>query len=136
MKRITAEWLRKAEADLGMAITLAAAKTPYHDGVCFHCQQAAEKFLKALLQELALPVPRTHELTDLQVLALPHHASLRSLRRGLDFLTRFAVDPRYPGFRANKSQARSALRWAKRMEEVCRGLLGLKRRRSGGKKPP
>ncbi len=72
MTKMTAEWVRKAEADAGMARTLAAAKTPFHDGVCFHSQQAAEKFEKALLQELGLPVPYTHELIDLLALLLPH----------------------------------------------------------------
>jgi HEPN domain-containing protein len=108
-----------------MAKTLAAAKTPYHDGICFHCQQAAEKFLKAVLQELRLPIARTHELIDLWATVVPHHPSLGSLRRGLDFLTRFAVNPRYPGFRASKKQAQAALRWEKRVGEACRALLGM-----------
>src|SRR5438105_241340 len=102
MKRMTAEWVRKAEADIGMAKLLAVSKTPFHDGVCFHSQQGAEKYLKALLQELSVAVPRTHELKDLLALLLPYYASLRATRRGLDFLTRFAVEPRYPGFRATK----------------------------------
>jgi HEPN domain-containing protein len=125
MKKMTAEWVRKAEADEGMAKTLAAAKTPFYDGICYHCQQAAEKFLKSLLQELSLEVPRTHELTDLMGLLLPHHPALHSHRRGFDFLTRFAVNPRYPGFRASKTQARSAMRWEKRVGDACRDLLGI-----------
>jgi HEPN domain-containing protein len=32
--------------------------------VCFHCQHAAEKYLKALLQEGGLVVPRTHDLVN------------------------------------------------------------------------
>jgi HEPN domain-containing protein len=83
-----------------------------------------------------MPVPRTHELTDLQSLLLPPQPELRSLRRGLDFLTRFAVDPRYPGFRAGKSQARAALRWAERVGDACRRLLSSKPRRSARKKSP
>jgi HEPN domain-containing protein len=108
-----------------MARTLAAAKTPFYDGICFHCQQAAEKFLKAILQESSLDVPWTHELTDLLNLLLPHNPTLRSLRRGLDFLTRFAVNPRYPGFRASKNQAQAAMRWEKRVGDACRVLLGI-----------
>ena len=125
MKKMTAEWVRKAEADEGMARALAAAGTPFYDGICYHCQQAAEKFLKAILQELSLKIPRTHELTDLMGLLLPHHSSLRSLRRGLDFLTRFAVNPRYPGFNASKKQAQAAMRWEKRVGDACRALLGI-----------
>lgn len=80
--------------------------------VCFHCQQCAEKYLEGLLEELSLAIPKTHDLDDLLALLLPHRSSLRSLRRGLIFLTDFAVDTRYPGNNGSKRQAASALRWA------------------------
>jgi uncharacterized protein len=63
------------------------SKVPVHDGVCFHCQQCAEKYLKALMEELGLPVPKTHDLDLLLRALLPHHPTLRSLRRGLLFLS-------------------------------------------------
>jgi len=97
-----------------------------HDGVCFHCQQCAEKYLKALLQELGIRVRRTHELLKLLGDLQLHHPSLRSLRRGLDFLTRFAVETRYPGDDATKRQAEAALRWAKRVRQAARLLLGIR----------
>jgi len=80
--------------------------------VCFHCQQAAEKYRKALLEELGLTVPKIHDLERLRTLFLPHHASLRPLRRGMLFLRRFSVDMRYPGEWASKWQAEAAFRWA------------------------
>jgi HEPN domain-containing protein len=100
----------KAEADHRLIVILARGRERFHDQICFHGQQSAEKYLKALLQELGLPVPRTHNLLTLHGLLLPHHSSLRPLRRGLDFLTRFAVGPRYPMFTATKRQAAAALR--------------------------
>ena len=99
--------------------------------MCFHCQQCAEKYLKALLEELGLPVPRTHILVALLPSLVPHHASLRSFRRALDFLTRYAVDTRYPGEAANKRQATSALRWASQVRTGARELLGIRERRRG-----
>ncbi len=45
MKRTTASWVRKAEEDIGGARDLAARKPPGRNLVCFHCQQAAEKYL-------------------------------------------------------------------------------------------
>src|SRR5205807_7934693 len=100
MKRRTAQWVRKAEDDLSSARTLVANRPPQRDVVCFHCQQSAEKYLKALLQEVGAVVPKTHDLEDLLDLVLPHDASLKSLRRGLRSLTTYAVDYRYPGRRA------------------------------------
>jgi HEPN domain-containing protein len=96
-----------------------------HDQRCFHCQQSAEKYLKALLEELGLSVAKTHELDDLLDRLLPHHLSLRSFRRGLSFLSQFAVGVRYPGDSASKRQAASALRWAGKVRHACRNLLGL-----------
>jgi HEPN domain-containing protein len=66
MKRETKEWIRKAEMDWESALDLSAAAfrshKVFHDTICFHCQQTAEKYLKALVQELGAVVPRTHDL--------------------------------------------------------------------------
>lgn len=104
--------------------------------MCFHCQQCAEKYLKALLEELALTIPKMHDLDHLLTLLLGHHSSLRSLRRGLIFLTDFAVDTRYPGNNASKRQATSALRWAGRVRTAARDLLGIRARRPRRGKSP
>src|SRR5215207_4663878 len=94
----------------------------------FTAKQAAEKYLKALLQEAGLPIPKTHSLLTLQTLLLPIHPGLKSLRRGLNFMTRFAVDFRYPGHSATKRQAQACVRWVDRVRKACRTLLGLKTR--------
>jgi HEPN domain-containing protein len=102
--------------------------------VCFHCQQCAEKYLKALLDELGLPVPMTHDLNRVLRLLVPHHPTLRSFRRGSDFLTHFAVDTRYPGENASRRQAEAALRWEDRVRTAARALLGIRPPRPRRKK--
>src|SRR5438067_13806741 len=125
MKRQTAQWVRKAEDDMAGARALAVSRPPQRDIVCFHCQQAAEKYLKALLQEAGAVVPKTHDLEDLLDLVLPHDASLKPLRRGLRSLTTYAVDYRYPGRRATTRQMQAALRNAERVRAEVRSRLGL-----------
>ena len=44
---------------------------------------AAEKYLKAMLEELGQHIPKTHALDDLLNLLLPWHGTLGSVRRGL-----------------------------------------------------
>jgi HEPN domain-containing protein len=122
---MTAEWVRKAEADYRLAEKLARGTEPFHDQLCFLCEQAVEKFLKGLLEELGLPVPRTHILRDLLTPLLPNHPVLRTYQRGLKFLTRFAVGTRYPGDNATKRQAKSAMRYARRVRREVRSLLGI-----------
>jgi HEPN domain-containing protein len=105
-----------------------------YDLVCFCCQQTAEKYFKALMEEQGLAVPRTHDLEDLLNLLVASHSGLMSLRRGCQFLIQFAVDARYPGFDAKRRQAEAALRWAERVRDTCRSLLGFRPRRPRRKK--
>ncbi|MFL5339770.1 MAG: HEPN domain-containing protein [Gemmataceae bacterium] len=126
MKRMTREWVRKAEDDFRLASLVAGQSGQFHDQICFHCQQSAEKYLKAVLEERGQAVPRTHSLDELLTQLLPYYPALGRHRRGLRFLTGFAVDPRYPLLRTTKRQARSALRWAGRVRDECRGLLRLR----------
>ncbi len=105
---------------------LAQGKTPYPDGVGFHCQQGAEKYLKANLQNMGLPVPRTHDLKELLNLLLPHDATLASLLSLLTSLNRYAVEYRYPGRSATIRQARAALRRMEVVRQELRTRLGLR----------
>jgi hypothetical protein len=57
---------------------------------------------------------------------LLHHPALASLRRGMAFLSRFAVDTRYPGDTASKREAEAAQRWAAKVRDACRSILGLR----------
>jgi len=125
MKRATREWVGKAEDDYRVASFIARGRERFYDQLCFHCQQSAEKYLKALLEELGMSIEKTHELENLLDQLLPHHPSLRPLRRGLKFLTNFSVNVRYPGDNATGRQAKAALRWAGKVRDACRALLKL-----------
>ncbi|MBM4071479.1 MAG: HEPN domain-containing protein [Planctomycetes bacterium] len=135
MKKLTGDWVRKAEVDLRVSKTLARSRPPAHDVVCYHCQQCAEKYLKAILVELGMHVPRTHNLEDLLGLLRPRLPQLTALARGLIFLSRFAVHGRYPGFSARLTQARAARRWATKVRIEARTLLRLPLVRPRRKKP-
>jgi HEPN domain-containing protein len=116
-----------------VAKKIARGSDPHHDEVCFHSQQCAEKYLKALLEELGQTVPRTHVLENLISMLVGYHQELGPLAMGAKFLTRFAVATRYPGENATKRQVTSALRWAERLRKAARAILNLPPRR---KKPP
>jgi len=95
------------------------------DEICFHCQQASEKYFKALLAEHGLPIQKTHDLTVLLMQLLPAEPTLRSLQRGLKGLSRYAVEFRYPGSNTSRAQARAAWRRALRIRARIRERLGL-----------
>ena len=96
MKKTTREWVKKAEEDYLIAKQGSRSKVPLHDGVCFHCQQCAEKYLKGLLEELGLAVRKTHNRSAAQrpCAALSHTAVLAA-RIGLSF--DFCRAPALPG---------------------------------------
>jgi HEPN domain-containing protein len=107
MNALTREWIEKAEGDFATAgREIRARRQPNYDAACFHAQQAAEKYLKALLQESGAPIPRTHNLLDLLEQCLPYDETLELYRDLLVVLDRYAVLYRYPGESADKEEAR------------------------------
>jgi HEPN domain-containing protein len=125
MKRVTQEWVEKAEGDYGVARRELGAAQPVFDAVCFHGQQCAEKYLKALLQERGVAFPRSHDLLLLSSLAGSHLSPPGLQQPDLKLLTSFAVDLRYPGATASRSDAEAALRIAADVRAAVRTALGL-----------
>lgn len=80
MKKAVLQWVRKAEADHRLAEIINRGSDPLYDLLCFHCQQSAEKYLKALLEDLGQLVPRTHDLDDLLDILLPFHPTASAHR--------------------------------------------------------
>ena len=126
MKPITREWVDKAEGDFAIANREVEIKTnPNYDAVCFHCQQCAEKYLKARLQEADVYFGKTHDLSALLDLLLTIEPTWNALRSDLQTLTAFAVSYRYPGDSADETEAREAVAKCKNVRDVVRKSLGL-----------
>ena len=127
MKDITKEWVFKAEEDFYSAdLLLHAGETPISDTACFHCQQCAEKYLKAYLQEQDVEFERSHELLPLLLLCASQDAGFRAIKRESEMLNRFAVIVRYPGININADTAEDALNAAKRVRKFVRSKLNIK----------
>lgn len=89
MKKYTRQWVRKAESDLAVAQHLFTLKPAPSDEICFHCQQAIEKYLKGLLSEHSLSIQKTHDLSILLQQLLPVDPTLRPLGQGLKRIARY-----------------------------------------------
>jgi HEPN domain-containing protein len=90
-------WIEKAEHDLRTAEHTLTLETdcPF-DTICFYVQQAAEKYLKALLIFHSVEFPKTHDLLELFNL-IPKSVKLNVQLNGLAAINRYAVESRYPG---------------------------------------
>ena len=59
MNDLTIEWVQKAEGDYETTLRESRVRRhPNYDAVCFHAQQTAEKYLKAVLQESGFSFPK------------------------------------------------------------------------------
>lgn len=102
MRTETSEWVKNAEADFRSAALEFRAPEPNFDATCFHAQQCAEMYLKALLQEQNQAFPKTHDLELLLDLLLPAAPELSDLRPPARALAGHSVEFRYPGVRRTK----------------------------------
>ena len=87
-------WMRKGDSDLADARRTVDSDGPY-DTACFHAQQAVEKYLKGLLAFHGQPVPRTHDLEELQRLCTPLLSLAEFSALDLTELSGYAVELRY-----------------------------------------
>jgi HEPN domain-containing protein len=89
-------WMQKADNDLTIARDERYLKNEniVTDGICFHCQQCVEKYLKAFLSFNKIDFQKTHNLEMLSSLC----ATIDSNFNNLDFgnLTDFGASIRYP----------------------------------------
>lgn len=125
MKRATREWIEKAEGDWQVARREMSAPSPVWDAVCFHAQQCAEKYLKALMEAEDIASPKTHDLVVLLDLLAGRLPALKHLRADLGFLSPLAIVTRYPGAGADAELAARAMDIAGEARAVLRGELGL-----------
>lgn len=109
------QWIAKAEVDLGVAQHL-LAEGIYFDALGFHAQQAAEKYLKALLCAMQVEFPKTHDLEDLLDLIGTKKPELTATLEEIVTLNDYGVDIRYPGdhYELTLAEARKAVEHAEK----------------------
>jgi HEPN domain-containing protein len=90
-------WFAKALSDLRAAEHNLAAHPPLLEDSLFHCQQAAEKTLKAFLTWHDRPFRKTHDLNELGFQCVQIDASLEQICRRAARLSTYAWIFRYPG---------------------------------------
>ncbi|MCP4592652.1 MAG: HEPN domain-containing protein [bacterium] len=125
MTETVKEWVAKAEADFATAgRELRASTSPNFDAVCFHAQQSVEKLMKALLIQMEVTPPRTHDLAQLDQLLTPIYPGWTWPVEDLRLLSRAAVSFRYPGETAEHKEASLAFEKCTAMRERLLALLG------------
>jgi len=103
------QWLLKSQRDLEAAKVL--FEHGLFDVVVYHCQQSAEKALKAYLVHQEVILQKTHNLVVLLESCLAFDINFEILRDSAEILTPYATEFRYPGdtIEPEKYEAEEAL---------------------------
>ncbi len=85
------QWFFKAQHDLRSARRLFSDDPPILDTAAYHCQQAAEKALKAFLTLHDIPFQKTHLLLPLVGHCIEVDPDFEELKEAAEALTPFAT---------------------------------------------
>src|SRR5574340_281161 len=96
-RELVAQWVGRAEDDYRAASDMHSEGRPYRWIICYHAQQAAEKYIKAYLVSRGVEPPKVHDLADLNRTLTPLDPELAEALREVAPLSAYAVDARYPG---------------------------------------
>ena len=92
----TKDWIIKADHDLGSAKIIFLHIPDYFDTIAFHCQQAVEKYIKAILIHKGIEFQRSHDLIYLLELLSNHTAISQERYINAVTLNGYGVQIRYP----------------------------------------
>ena len=95
-KEIILEWLQKADEDFKFALVNYEERKQFFAQICFHFQQAAEKYLKAYIIANDLDFRKIHDLVALLKICILKDPSFEQLKTDCEFLVTYYVDTRYP----------------------------------------
>ena len=117
-------WMVFARSDLALA-KQGQGPGVLLEALCFHAQQAAEKALKAVLIDHAVPVPKVHSLERLVDL-LPSGVKRTPLLAEVAKLSGYAVFSRYPSDDEPLAEAeyREAVGLAEAIVGWAEGIVG------------
>jgi len=128
MKKLVHEWVEKAEEDYRTVQQLARTSlSDFATTICFHAQQCAEKYLKALFIDLEIDPPWIHTLETLLELILSKVPDLDDQRLLLARLTPYAAEYRYPGKNASGDEAKDCVKSIYEFRKIMRNLLDLQK---------
>ena len=124
-KEIVRRWYQKAANDLAYAELGLNSGETFHAGAVYHCQQAAEKSIKALLCLSGITPPKNHDLVRLIEL-LPPSLDFGQFLQAAEFLTPMATEFRYPGEQEQpaKSDTEKSLKFAGQIVSAAKTLIG------------
>jgi HEPN domain-containing protein len=119
------QWVDKADQDLAAAESLLKDGGRHRPIIAFHSQQAAEKYLKAVLVRHQVYFAKTHDMGKvLDLVARCEPAAVEALQE-VTLLTPFGVEVRYPSDSPEllPGEETTTVEIARRVREAVNNLL-------------
>jgi len=118
---IAHEWFRFADMDLTTSETMINHYPQPFEVVCYHCQQCAEKYLKAFVILNGERPDRTHNLNALLQKCRQWDNDFKEIQKECFELNRFGILPRYPfEIEIIETDAKLAIKYAKKVKDFIR----------------
>ena len=116
------EWERFAEMDYATANHLDKTLYPKPmEIICYHCQQCAEKYLKALTEHLGKEIEKTHDLGNLATTISDNLSVPQAVLVSCAKLTQYGVKIRYPQeFGISENHVKAALSDMENVRTWCK----------------
>ena len=93
---VVKEWMDFAKEDLDTAGLILNGDYLYNRSICYHCQQAAEKYLKAYILFSDLPIIKTHNIALLCEQIQDIDKDILQIYDTASELTQYITAARYP----------------------------------------
>ena len=125
---IIREWIDKADHDLGSAKLIFLHIPEYFDTIAFHCQQATEKYLKAMLVFYGVDLQRTHNLVYLLDLLSQKFFLSEDIYDKAILLNGFSVQIRYPdkSIYLTKEELETSITITQEFRDLAIKIIGIK----------
>ena len=126
-ENVIKKWIQKAEVDIKTAKILIESEDSPTESICFHVQQAVEKFLKAYLTYMDIRAGKTHDIVALLEMCIEKDKEFKNLdTEKLGNLTFYAVDVRYPEtlYTPSLEEAQETLELAEKVKSFVLKKLG------------
>lgn len=122
LSEAAAAWLAVVDDDLRQVVNNLHGPLPSLAGAAYHCQQAAEKLVKAALVETRTVFPKTHDIGALVGL-LPDSHPLKNQLADLSKLTPYGVAYRYPAEDSWELPPAATIEaWKETIEDIRRSM--------------
>lgn len=129
-KKITNEWLNKADSDLNFARASFEEFDDFYSQMCILCHDAVEKYLKACIASYGVKPERIHDLAVLlnECARLSGNPEdFNPQEEGCRILNQYYTPLKYPSHypMATKEQAKEAIEIATKMSEFIKEQIGI-----------